>query len=48
MRALRELVDEVGEAGSGSRLMIWVFRDVVFQGVGFQATIFRTPHPYQL
>ena len=26
----------------------WVFRDVVFQDVGFQNTMFNTPHPYQL
>ena len=26
----------------------WVFRDVVFQDVGFQNTMFKTPHPYQL
>ena len=26
----------------------WVFRDVVFQDVGFENTRFKTPHPYQL
>ena len=28
--------------------IVWVFRHVVFQDVGFHNTIFEPPHPYQL